>query len=279
MTKQLENKIRETMKRVRPRNIGVAFSGGVDSSLLAKVCKDAGKNVTLLTVSFSNKKDIEVSSEVSKALGLDLSHELISLDELENGLKTVLALIEFDRTVRLENSTCFYYVFKLASRHGLSTVLSANGIDELFCGYYAYTRHFGDETAMSNLMKTLIATARKDKHEIDKISASFGIRHVCPFLSKSFVDSAAEIPFKLKIKSEDDRLRKHIVREVALEIGVPKSAAFRAKKALQYSSGIHKAIAQLARKKGFTRQRSRALGFHSAMEAYIENFRKDSPAD
>jgi len=249
MTKQLENKIRETMKRVRPRNIGVAFSGGVDSSLLAKVCKDAGKNVTLLTVSFSNKKDIEVSSEVSKALGLDLSHELISLDELENGLKTVLALIEFDRTVRLENSTCFYYVFKLASRHGLSTVLSANGIDELFCGYYAYTRHFGDETA------------------------------ICPFLSKSFVDFAAEIPFRFKIKSEDDRLRKHIVREVALEIGVPKSAAFRAKKALQYSSGIHKAIAQLARKKGFTRQRSRALGFHSAMEAYIENFRKDSPAD
>ncbi len=276
ITEQLREKICEAVESVTAKDIAVAFSGGIDSSLLAKVCKDLGKNVTLLTVGFSSRRDIEVSSDLSKALGLDLSYELVRLDELEDGLKTALALIKFDRIVRLEISVCFYYVFKLASELGFGTVLSAHGMDELFCGYHVYTRHFGNEGAMRNLMITLIETAEKDKEEVDKLSALFDIKYVCPFLSNSFVDFAVNIPVDLKIWSKDDRLRKHILREVALDINVPRSAAVRAKKAFQYSSGIHKAIRRLARKKGFTRQKARASGLRSALEAYIESLEEGS---
>lgn len=272
--KQLREKIHEAVESVTANNIGVAFSGGIDSSLLAQVCANIGKNATLLTVGFSNQRDIEVSTEASKALDLHLSYEVISLEELEDGLRTTQSLIEFDRIVRLENCMCFYYVFRLASKQGLSTVLSANGMDELFCGYHVYTKHSGDEKALRNLMATLVEIARKDKEEVDKMSALFGVDYVCPFLSDSFVDFAIHIPSHFKIKSESDRLRKHILREVALEIGVPRSAALRAKKAFQYSSGIHKAIKRLARRKGFTRQKAKAMGLSSAMEAYVKSLQE-----
>jgi asparagine synthase (glutamine-hydrolysing) len=273
-TEQLKKKIYEAAREVKVKDLRIAFSGGVDSSLLAKVCKDLGKNVTLLTVGFSSLRDIRISNEVSKALGLSLFHDLIPLEELEDGLKAVLAKIEFDRIVRLENCVSFFYVFRLASNLGLDIVLSANGIDELFCGYSLYKEHFGDENAMRSLMETLVDTAKKDKKEIDKLSALFGIRYVCPFLSDRFVDFGMDIPLDFKIKSRDDETRKHILREVALEVGVPKSAALRAKKAFQYSSGIHKAIKKLARKKGYTRKKAKISGLRSEMEAYIRNLRE-----
>ena len=273
-TQELREMIYEAAKGVMAEEIGLAFSGGVDSSLLARVCKDLGKNVTLLTVGVSTQTDIDISRQVSKALGLKLLHELIPLEELEDGLSTVLELIEYDRIVRLENCVCFFYVFRLASKHGLDTVLSANGLDELFCGYHIYRSHFGDEEAMTNLMKTLVETATKDKKQIDKISALFDIEYACPFLSTSFINFAMKTPLHLKIRSEDDELRKHILREVALEVGVPRSAALRPKKAFQYSSGTHKAIMKLAKKKGFTKKKAKAAGLRSEIEAYIQNLRQ-----
>ena len=274
--RKLRDMIYEAAEGVTARDIGLAFSGGVDSSLLAKVCKDLGKKVTLLTVGVSNQTDIDISSQVSKPLGLKLLHELIPLEELEDGLSTVLELIEYDRIVRLENSVCFFYVFRLASKHGLDTVLSANGLDELFCGYHIYRSHFGDEEAITDLMKTLVETATEDKEQIDKISATFDIEYACPFLSTPFINSAMKIPFSLKIKTKDDELRKHILREVALEVGVPRSAALRAKKAFQYSSGTHKAIMKLSKRKGFTKKNAEAAGLRSGMEAYIENLRRST---
>jgi len=272
---QLKGKVYEALKDLEARKVGVAFSGGVDSSLLAKVCKDLGKQVTLLTIGFLSQRDFEISKGVSEALGLNLLHDLVPLEELEDGLKTALAAIEFDRLVRLENCVSFYYVFRLASEHELGTVLSASGIDELFCGYHAFKEVFGNERAMRSLMTTLVETAKKDKEEMDKLSALFGVEYVSPFLSDTFIGFAMDIPFEFKIKGKDDDMRKHILREVALEIGVPKSAALRAKKALQYSSGVHKAILTLTKKKGFRREKASYAEPQSAIKTYMDSLRVD----
>ncbi len=274
MAGQLKEKVYEAVSCVEAKEVGVAFSGGVDSSLLAKVCGDVGKKVVLFTVSFLSQRDIGISDEISKALGLILFYDLVPLEELEEGLKTVLASVEFDRVVRLENCVSFYYVFRLASRHGLGTVLSANGIDELFCGYYVYRQRFGEELTLRGLMEALIETAKKDKEEVNKLAKLFDIEYVCPFLSQDFVEFAKHIPLEFKIKGKDDVLRKHIIREVALEVGVPESAALRAKKAFQYSSGIHKAIVELSKKRGFTRKKARANGLRSGIEAYINSLQE-----
>jgi asparagine synthase (glutamine-hydrolysing) len=274
VAEQLKQKLEQTIKKIKTNNNGVAFSGGVDSSLLAKLCKDVGKNTTLLTVGFQNQTDVEVSTEVAGLLGLNLYHDLISLEELECGLKTVLSRIEFGRMVRFENCVCFYYVFKLASKQGLRTVVSANGLDELFCGYTVYKTRYGNEASMKGLMENLVDTAKKDRAEIDKLASLFGVDYLCPFLSEDFADFAVQIPLNYKIRGSDDNLRKHVLREVALNVGVPSQAALRPKKAFQYSSGIHKAVRELAKKRGFTRNKAKASGFRSEIEAYLDELRR-----
>jgi asparagine synthase (glutamine-hydrolysing) len=275
MHEQLKAKIYEAVGDLEKEVLGIAFSGGLDSSLLSGICKQVGKNVTLLTVAFSRLRDIKISNEIAEALDLGILHDVVPLEELEHGLRTVLSIIEFERIARLENCLCFYYVFRLASKHGIHTVLSANGIDELFCGYHVYKNSYGDKDGIVDLMYTLVETARRDKEEVDKLSALFGVEYVCPFLSDGFVDFAMKIPVEFKIKSKDDDLRKHILREVALELGLPRSAALRPRKAFQYSSGMHKAITRLAKERGFKRKYARAVGFSGKMEAYINSLKRD----
>ena len=271
ISENLIEKIYEAVRSIGQSELGVAFSGGVDSSILAVSCKESGKKVTLLTVGFSSLRDIEVSKETSEKLGLPMIYEVISLEELEEGIKSVLNVIKFDRLVLLENSVCFYYVFKIASKQGIETVLSANGMDELFCGYNLYRNYFGDEEGMKKVMAMLVETARRDKAEMDKVAALWNVNYECPFLSDSFVDFAMKIPLHYKIKGKDDELRKHILREAAMKMGVPESAAMRGKKAFQYSSGIHKAIAKLARSRGYTKKKSKVLGYGGEIEAYLKN--------
>jgi len=270
IAEELREKIYESIRIIDQNDLGIAFSGGVDSSILAVSCKDLGKKITLLTVGFSSQRDIEASEEISDELGLHLIFEVISLEELEDGIRSILNVIKFDRLVLLENSVCFYYVFKLASQHGIKNVLSANGMDELFCGYDLYRKYSGDEKKIREVMSRLVETARRDKAEIDKVAELWNVKYECPFLSENFVDFAMNIPLQYKIKGEDDEERKHILREVALEMGVPRSAAMRRKKAFQYSSGIHKAITKLAKLRGYTKNKAKALGYSGQIEAYLK---------
>ena len=40
------------------KSVAVAFSGGLDSSVLAKMCRDLNRSVTLLTVGFEGSHDM-----------------------------------------------------------------------------------------------------------------------------------------------------------------------------------------------------------------------------
>ena len=63
-----------------------------------------------------------------------------------------------------------------------------------------------------------------------------------PFLLPNFTKYAKKIPISEKIHGSDDMKRKHIVRELAIDCGVPEVVAQKQKKALQYGSQIHKSL-------------------------------------
>jgi len=77
---------------------------------------------------------------------------------------------------------------------------------------------------------------------INQVTAEFDVRMIQPFLSPSFVDYSKKIPVSEKIHGQDDMQRKHPIRELAMDYGVPEVAAKKQKKALQYGSQIHKSL-------------------------------------
>jgi asparagine synthase (glutamine-hydrolysing) len=63
-----------------------------------------------------------------------------------------------------------------------------------------------------------------------------------PYLDLQIINIAMNTPMKYKINDVNDRLRKCILREVAMDLGVPQEIVERPKKAAQYGSGIHKIL-------------------------------------
>ncbi len=223
------------------KTMGISFSGGVDSSLLAKIAKDLGYDVILLTMGFEDSHDVEFSKTMAKILGIRHEIELISENTFSDVARKISDMINVNNLSWNENCIAFYYVAKLAKKHNISKVITANGIDELFCGYNSYRDFISEgEEAVIGLVKEKIDNEVRMMKAVNQVTSEFGVQIVQPFLSEKFIEFAKTVPLEHKIKDKDDLMRKHIVRKLALSIGVPEESALKQKKAMQYGSLIHK---------------------------------------
>lgn len=131
LVKKLHEQIIDAIgNTVKLQKIGIAFSGGVDSTLLAKVCSDMGFEIVLLTVGFEGSHDIEFSKKIAGLLKLrHVTYEIPKV-EFAGVAKDVRNEIGTDNLSWNENCIAFYYVSKIAKKHGIGTVLTSNGIDK-----------------------------------------------------------------------------------------------------------------------------------------------------
>jgi asparagine synthase (glutamine-hydrolysing) len=228
---------------VPEKRIGVAFSGGVDSATIAKICADMNYHVTLLTIGFAGSHDIEFSKQVNEFL--NLPHKILEIDpnEFDEISAKIKSAIKTDNLSWNENCIAFYHVARLAKRFGFDVVVTANGIDELFCGYNAYRDAIKEgELKVKEIMESKLQNERDMMKAVNLVCSEFGVKIVQPLLSDDFVNYAKTVPISEKITDENDLMRKHVIRKLALKIGVPEISANARKKALQYGSMIHKAL-------------------------------------
>ena len=241
---QLLDEIHRAIKStVSDNSVGVAFSGGVDSTLIAKLLHDAGYNIHLLTIGFHDSHDINFSKEVNEIL--KFKHDILEIEpeSFQEISEKIHDIIKTDNLSWNENSIAFYYVSKLAKSLGISTVVTANGIDELFCGYNAYREAIGigiDE--VMNVMNNKLDNEKKMMIAINNVTSSFDVKILQPLLNENFISYAKTIPISEKIIDSDDLQRKHAIRKLAVSCGVPEISAYKQKKALQYGSKIHKQL-------------------------------------
>ena len=126
----LHQKIKDAISGVVSQNkIGIAFSGGVDSTLIAVLCKQMNYDLTLLTIGFADSHDINFAKKVNEIL--KLPHKILEInpDEFNSISKKIHSMINTDNLSWNENSIAFYHVSKLAQSIGLDIVVTANGID------------------------------------------------------------------------------------------------------------------------------------------------------
>jgi asparagine synthase (glutamine-hydrolysing) len=248
LKKALYDAVSENIAEVK--RVAVAFSGGVDSSLLAKICYDLSKQVTLLTIGFSGSHDIEFSKKIASKMGMEHKiYEINNHGKFQEHIHHIRQAIKCNNTSHVENCIAYFYICKLAKQNQLNLVLSANGCDELFCGYDRYRSvYHGGATEICRLMDNNIANEFALLREIEIVSALSGVQVRQPFLSSKFIQFSKSIPITQKIKGPDDMTRKHILRHMALEIGVPEQSAMKPKKALQYGSSIHKHLKKTDRR-------------------------------
>lgn len=240
--KSIRAALEYAVKMRTPDRLGVLFSGGLDSSLLALLASDYG-DVTLYTAGTENSPDVEWARKASDALGLPLKEYLFGEEDVEEAARKVVFAIEEPNPMNLSIGVPLYFATKLARENGDAVLLSGQGADELFGGYAKYIEK--PEIMEKDVENLWLRNLERD----DKIAMLNSVEGRFPYLDPNVVGLALSLPLELKIANG---VRKRLLREVALELGLPEEFAMREKKACQYGSHSQKLLQKVAKRHGLT---------------------------
>ncbi|MCQ2971551.1 MAG: asparagine synthetase B [archaeon] len=235
------------LKRVEDINeIGVIFSGGLDSSYLALLLKEISENVPLkiklYAVGVKGSKDVEAAVYASKFLNLDLEICEVTEKLILEALPSVVKAIGDDNLMKVGVGLTTYFATKMVACDGVKVAVSGQGADELFGGYKRYLQSFVDGTLNYDLREDMSNMYHVNLERDDACSMLNGVELRLPFLDKTLVELVLNIPDNKKIVSMHDDMRKSILRKLAFEGGLDYEIAYRPKKAAQYGTGIDKIL-------------------------------------
>jgi len=249
----IEESIRRRIRGVE--KVAVAFSGGLDSSLVAYLATKLGVKVNLLHVSMENQAETEEAIEASNALNLPLQVHLFKDSDVEKTLPEAVALIEEADPVKASVGLPFYWAAEEASEADFRVMLAGQGADELFGGYQRYVTEYckdGGEAVRKTMFNDVVKIHESNLERDLKITGFHSVELRLPFASFDVAEFALTLPLDCKIEQKPDTLRKLVLRKVAFDVGMPKALVDKPKKAVQYSTGINDAIKRVAKKQGKT---------------------------
>jgi asparagine synthase (glutamine-hydrolysing) len=236
-------------------NIGIAFSGGLDSSIIARVIQKSGTSARLISVCLEGQPGALHADEAAKALQLPITIQTYNAKEVEDTLAKVLWLIEEPDVMKVSVAIPLFWSAQVASKLGCDVMFTGQGADELFGGYRKYLtlcKTKGFEEVAEMLLRDTLTSYDTNFQRDEPLCADNKIELCLPFADASVVRYALNLPIYMKIQSADDLFRKRILRQLAKSLGVPAFIAERLKKAIQYETGVDKALRDLARTKGLT---------------------------
>ena len=246
-------------KRVRDfSRIGIVFSGGIDSVIVAYLAKQMVPEVICYTSGIRGSNDITNSIEIAEKLDLRLEINELSQDDVERMIPNIINVIEDDNMGQVEVAIPIYAAVKLAREQGIRVMLTGQGADEIFGGYSWYSKivqKYGYDKILEYMIKDVQLLYKETLEREDKITMSQSIELREPFLDPNLIDTVLRIDPRLNIQNDGvdafDTLGKRVHRRLAEKIGIPKEIAYRIKEAAQHGSGIHGLLDSIARKNGF----------------------------
>ncbi len=233
-----------------PESVAIAFSGGVDSSVVA-----ANFDAPLYVGGFAESHDREAASTAAEAMDRELQIVDFTPEIVERAVPEVARAIGRPDAMAVQIALPLYLVAKQVSADGYEYLAVGQGADELFGGYAKVARAPDDPRVDADTVRgaqrELIATL-PDQLERDVLALrAAGVEPIAPLLHDAVVETALKLPANSLV---DDRgERKRAFRLAAREF-VPDSITFREKKAVQYGSLVGRELDRLARQAGFKRR-------------------------
>jgi asparagine synthase (glutamine-hydrolysing) len=246
----LRDALSRTLSTIDQSGLAVAFSGGVDSALLASQF-----DVPLYTVGFPQSHDLVAAHSAAELLDAEL--RVVELDHamLERAVPEVAEATGRQNAMDVQIAVGVFLLAQQVHEDGFDRIALGQGADELFGGYAKVARAPEDPRveadtirgARRELVGTLPTQLERDWLTI----TAAGLEPVTPLLHDRVVRSALELSGDHLVTESGER--KWAFRLAARE-WLPDQLAFREKKALQYGSLVARELDRLARQAGFKRR-------------------------
>jgi asparagine synthase (glutamine-hydrolysing) len=253
LQEMLEQSVRRRVSGAK--DVAVAFSGGLDSSVVAFLAKKCPVNVQLIHVSLENQPETEEAKRAADALNLPLQVYLFREAAVEKVLSKVVCLIEEPDPVKASIGVPFYWAAEKTAEAGFKVLLAGQGADELFGGYQRYVDEYllqGEEKVRKTMFNDVVRLSESNLERDMKICSFHDVELRLPFGSYQIAEFALALPIELKIERRADTLRKLVLRKVAENMGLPASITEKPKKAVQYSTGVNNALKKIAKQQKAT---------------------------
>jgi len=250
--------LQSTMERLSDVDeIAVAFSGGLDSAVLAVLAKTCASKVNLVTVGLEGQPELGYAETVAESLKLPIRLKTYTIADVENVLEKVLWLIEEPDVMKVGVAIPLFWAAEVASHIGCRVLLAGQGADELFGGYHRYLTEYkngGVKVVQKSMFHDFVMSHETNFQRDNPVCAFNKVELRLPYIDREVVRFALSLPVNLKIYSVDDHLRKRVLRHVAKNLGIQEFIVERTKKAVQYATGVDKALKELARRRGLTQR-------------------------
>lgn len=228
-------------RRFAGRRVPVSFSGGLDSTLVAKICSELTETYCIVAGT-SESTDIKNARGSAKSLGLDLVEVILDEGQVVDGASEICRITGSKDPLAVSFELPTYLAMKAAKEEILVT---GQGADELFGGYAKYEGLSNDD--FWELRRNDIGKVLGPIESMEGDMASHWNKSIIrPFLCNRVVAFALALPLEAVRPSES---RKPVVREALRGLGLTEVASL-PKKASQYGSGASKLLEKAAKKKG-----------------------------
>ena len=232
----------------------VAFSGGVDSSLLA-----AWLDGPLYVGGFADGHDVDAARSAAAALDREVRVVEFTHADLERAVPELVAATDRSNPMDVCIALPLYLVAERVAADGHDRLAVGQGADELFGGYAKVAAPAEDDRLEAD---TVGAAAREvvgslpGQLERDVLALrAAGVEPVAPLLCDRVVTAALRLPADLLVDGDE---RKVALRRAADFL--PAALRDRDKKAVQYGSLVARELDRLARQAGFKRRMDDHVG-------------------
>ncbi|NIM18683.1 MAG: hypothetical protein GTO51_00310 [Candidatus Latescibacteria bacterium] len=264
-----KNELKEAVwKRIHDRDhVGIIYSGGIDSFMIASLVKQLGVPFTCYTAGRGeDAPDITWAKKTAKEHGFPLRVKTLSKNEIEELIPEVMKAIEDHSLNQVEVAIPIFASIRMAQEAGERVILTGQGADELFGGYPWYAaivdREGYDQFVERSWEDTFLLYKECLERE-DKIAMNHSMELRVPYVDPQVIEVAFAIAPQLKIRKGGDPLQKRIHRALSIVLGVPEEVAFREKEAAQHGANVHDVFEELARSHGYSKDLLNAANYDS----------------